>query len=299
MEELFRFEIEGGAPKRTDVLEVWNNARAIEHRFNSTLPLSKRFICEMHQILLSNVQDGHISKTPGEFRRSQNWIDKPDSTLNTATFVPLPPDEMLEALSDWERYIHTESAEPPLVKCAILHYQFEAIHPFQDGNGRLGRAISSLFLNEQDLLSQPVFNLSAFFDENRDAYYESLLKVSQKGDWRQWIEFFLLGVRQQAIAALANTQDALRLYKKYQTQLKEATRVPRTAVYILNELFANPFFSIPRYAKISGESFANINLSVKFWIERGILMQCTERKRNRVFVARELLDLRYFNGRWP
>jgi len=187
MEELFRFEVEEEiAQKRADVLEVWNYTRAHAHGLNALpeLPLSKRLICEMHRILLSNVRGGHISKTLGEFRRSQNWIGKPGSTLNTAMSVPPPPDEMLEALSDWERYIHSESAEPTLVKCAILHYQFEAIHPFQDGNGRLGRAIISLFLYEQNLLPQPVLYLSAFFDENRDAYYESLLKVSQKGDWR-------------------------------------------------------------------------------------------------------------------
>jgi Fic family protein len=152
MEELFRLEAgETASAKSPDVQEVANYVRALENGLKAInkLPISKRLICELHNTLLSNVRGGESTKTPGEFRRSQNWIGQPGSTVATATFVPPPPDAMLDALSNWEKYLHSDSVEPLLVKCALLHYQFEAIHPFLDGNGRIGRVLITLFLCER------------------------------------------------------------------------------------------------------------------------------------------------------
>jgi Fic family protein len=198
---------------------------------------------------------------------------------------------MLEALSDWEKYLHAESSEPLLVKCAILHYQFEAIHPFIDGNGRIARLLITLFLCSQKFLSQPLLYLSGFFDQERDAYYERLLAVSQKGDWRGWIEYFLTGVKQQARSALQDTEGIVNLYEQYRNRLKEAKRAPVTAAAILDELFGNPVFSITRFIKRTGHSFPTANTGVQFWLKQGLLQEATGQSRNRLFVARELLDL--------
>jgi len=293
MEELVLFEVdENAAPARPDVREVSNYVRAMEYGLKriSELPISKRLLCELHKIVLEKVRGGKQTQTPGEFRRSQNWIGRPGAFLNNASFVPPPPDEMMGALSDWENYVHSMAVEPPLIKCAILHYQFEAIHPFLDGNGRLGRLLITLFLCSQGCLSQPLLYLSGFFDENRDAYHDLLLAVSQKGDWRSWIEFFLQGVRQQAAFALQNTREIVNLYEKYRRRLKQASRPPQTAVPILDELFGVPVFSISRFAKQTGFSFPTINNGVRFWIEQGLLKEITGQRRNRLFIAKELLD---------
>jgi Fic family protein len=294
MEELVLFEVEEEInPPRSEVREVSNYVGAMKYGLNriSELPISKRLLCELHRILLRDVRGGESTKTPGEFRRSQNWIGRPGALLKDATFVPPPPEEMLEALSDWEKYLHAESAEPPLVKCAILHYQLEAIHPFIDGNGRVGRLLITLFLCSQKCLSQPLLYLSGFFDQYRDAYYDRLLAVSQKGDWRSWIEFFLIGVRQQARAALQDTENIVSLYEQYRGRLKEATRLPITAALILDELFGSPVFSISRFAKRTGNSFPTTKKGVEFWMNQGLLQEITGHRRNRLFVARELLRL--------
>jgi len=294
MEELFRLEAgETDSVKSPDVQEVVNYVRALEYGLKAVtkLPISKRLICELHKILLSNVRGGDSTRTPGEFRRSQNWIGKPGSTLATATFVPPPPDAMLDALSDWEKYLHSDSVEPPLlVKCALLHYQFEAIHPFLDGNGRIGRVLITLFLCERGCLSQPLLYLSGFFEALRDEYYQKLLAVSQQGDWRSWVEYFLTGVREQAQSALKDAQAITDLYEAYSRQWKEATRAPGVAMAILDELFANPFFSISRFAKKSGQNFPSTQKGVEFWIEKGLLAEITGQRRNRFFVAKELLE---------
>jgi len=295
MEELVLFEVEEERtpPARSAVREVSNYVRAMDYGLKriTELPVSKRLLCELHRILLAEVRGGESTKTPGEFRRSQNWIGRPGATLKDATFVPPPPDEMLEALSDWERYLHDESSEPPLVKCAILHYQLEAIHPFIDGNGRIGRLLITLFLCAQECLSQPLLYLSGFFDQDREAYYDRLLVVSQKGDWRSWIEYFLTGVRQQARSALRDTETVVGLYEQYRSRLKKATRAPVTAALILDELFGNPVFSISRFVKRTGNSFPTTNNGVQFWVKQGLLKETTGQRRHRLFVARELLQL--------
>jgi Fic family protein len=193
LSDLFYFEAahseKTALPKKppSDVQEVTNYVKALEYapKRIKDLPLSLRLIRELHEILLSGVRGEHW--TPGEFRRSQNWIGPPGCTLIDATFVPPPPQDMMEALGQLEKYLHMPSNLPPLVHIALVHYQFEVIHPFLDGNGRIGRLLISLLLCHEGLIDQPFLYLSAFFEHRRPNYYQRLLDISTGGKWRQWI----------------------------------------------------------------------------------------------------------------
>ncbi len=295
MEQLALFEEDEGTDddRTPDVREVANYVRALEHGLDRVreLPISTRLIRELHAILLQAVRGGESGKTPGEFRRSQNWIGPRGCTLNEATFIPPPHDALDDHLGAWEKYIHSDSPEPALVKAALIHYQFEAIHPFLDGNGRIGRLLITLFLCERGCLSQPLLYLSGFFDETRDEYYRLLLAVSQKGAWREWIEYFLRGIRRQAQRALFDTQKLLEHYETYRTKLKEGKRVPQEAARILDHVFANPFVSIARHAQRVGISYWKAQRGVEYWINEGLLQEATGRNRNRIYIAKEILQI--------
>lgn len=290
---LFEEEDEEGAERTPDVREVANYVRALETGLARVreLPIGTRLIRDVHAILLRDVRGGESSKTPGEFRRSQNWIGPPGCKLDEATFVPPPHYELDAALGEWEKYVHSESEEPGLVKVALMHYQFEAIHPFLDGNGRIGRLLITLFLCERGCLSQPLLYLSGFFDETRDDYYRLLLEVSQKGAWREWIGYFLRGIRLQAQRALADTRNILERYEIHRTKLKEGKRVPTEAARVLDQVFGNPFLSIARYATRHNVSYHNASKGVEFWVDQGLLKEVTGQRRNRIFEAEELFRI--------
>ena len=186
-----------------DVREVYNYVRALEHGMARlpTLPLSLRLIREIHAHLMEGVRGEH--QTPGEFRRSQNWIGPPGCTLTDARFVPPPVPEMQESLHALETFLHASPTLPPLMRLGLIHYQFEAIHPFLDGNGRVGRLLITLLLCAWDLLSEPLLYLSAYFDAHRQDYYDLLLRVSQHGAWEDWLTFFLRGIATQAQDSVA------------------------------------------------------------------------------------------------
>lgn len=290
---LFEEEDEEDQQQTSDVREVANYIRALEHglRRIHDLPISTRLIKELHELLLKDVRGGESTKTSGEFRRSQNWIGPKGCTLAEATFVPPPHHDLGKCLSEFENYIHGDWPEPPLVKTAYIHYQFEAIHPFLDGNGRIGRLLITLYLCSQGCLSQPLLYLSGFFDETRDDYYRLLLNVSQKGDWRSWVEYFLRGVRLQAQRASLDTQKILERYEYYRTKLKEGKRVPQEAARILDHVFANPFISISRHAQRVEASYQIVQRGVEFWIEQGLLREATGQRRNRIFIASEIFTI--------
>lgn len=294
MGQLALFEEEDGDEEPVaDVREVANYVRALEHGLKriSELPISTRLIKELHEILLKEVRGGESTKTPGEFRRSQNWIGPKGCTLAEATFVPPPHHELGQCLGELEKFIHGDWPEPPLIKAAYIHYQFEAIHPFLDGNGRIGRLLITLYLCSQGCLSQPLLYLSGFFDETSDDYYRLLLGVSQKSDWRIWVEYFLRGVRLQALRARLDTQKVLGRYEFYQMKLKQGKRVPQEAARILDFVFANPFISIARHAKRVDVSYQMAQRAVDFWIEQGLLEEATGQRRNRIFVAPEIFNI--------
>jgi Fic family protein len=253
-----------------------------------TLPLCLRLIREMHEILMKNVRGEHL--TPGEFRRSQNWIGSGGCTLNEAKYVPPPVDQMHVSLGEFEKFLHERESLSGLIQCSLMHYQFEAIHPFLDGNGRIGRLLIALFLCEREFLHYPMLYLSAFFDKYRSEYYERLLAVSQRGEWEEWIAFFLRAIITQAEDAAQNSRQILKLLEDYRLRV-HAKRTSVYAVRLLDELFKNPYISISGALSKLDTSFHTAKAAVERLKEAGILTEITDKQRGKIYCAKELLDL--------
>ena len=223
LEEVFDAEA-GDLPYGADVEEVVNYVRAMEAGLARLdhLPMSVRLLREMHAILLDGVRGR--DRQPGELRTSQNWIGPPGATIERATFVPPPPDGLPDLLSDLERFVHEDPQLPPLVQAALLHYQFETIHPFLDGNGRLGRLLVVFFRVVRDRLPEPLLYLSPFFERRRDEYYATLQAVREQGDVDRWLALFLDGVREQAIDAVSRAERLTDLRERYRAAVRAVTR---------------------------------------------------------------------------
>jgi len=226
--------------------------------------------------------------TPGEFRRSQNWIGPAGCTLAGATFIPSPVDELVPCLGAWEKFLHDDS-QPPLVLAALAHSQFEAIHPFLDGNGRVGRLLSSLLLIAKGVLPAPLLSLSAFFEVTRQEYYARLLAVTQGGEWEEWLTYFLTGVALQAEDAVSRIQRIDELLAQWRERLSSAqSRAPQRAI----ELFAeNPFWTVKRLSERLGVAFTTAQRAIDRLGVAGIVALTGEAKRNRVYCARAMLDI--------
>lgn len=269
-----------------DLREVANYVVALEHgvRRLGKLPLSLRLVRELHEKLMRGVR-GDMA-TPGEFRRSQNWIGPPGSTLSTATFVPPPADHVIECLGPWEKFLHDESL-PPLVHAALAHSQFEAIHPFLDGNGRVGRLLITLLLVARGVLPAPLLYLSAFFDATRQEYYARLLGVTEKGEWEEWLTYFLKGVAEQAEDAIARIQRIEGQLLRWRERLgKGPSRLPERAIDLLAE---NPFWSVKGIATRLGVAFTTAQRVIDRLESERIVTLVTMAKRNRVYCARAIL----------
>ena len=281
---------EASASRGADVREVANYVRALEYGLKrlETLPVSSRLIRELHERLLKGVRGEQA--TPGEFRRTQNWIGPPGCTLNEATFVPPPVTEMQAALDAFEKYLHAEDAYPPLIRLAFVHYQFEAIHPFIDGNGRIGRLLISLLLVNWDLLSLPLLYLSAYFERHQREYYDRLLAVSESGDWRGWVMFFLRGVAEQARDAAIRAKTLQDLQSKWRRQLQEA-RATGVMQGIADWLFEQPFLSANDVQKRFKVAHPTAMTALRRLEEKKILKEMTGRERNRRYVARAILKV--------
>jgi len=288
LSDLFHFEAGREAAVPGDVREVSNYVRAMEHGLQrlSELPLSTRLVRELHERLLRGVRGEHY--TPGEFRTSQNWIGSPGCTLDEATFVPPPPDEMPALLSDWERFLHAPSRFPPLIECALMHYQFEAIHPFLDGNGRVGRLLITLYLVARRHLSQPLLYLSAFFEAHRDEYYERLLAISQRGDWEGWLDFFLSGVAEQSRDAVKRSRRIIDLQEDYRAQLY-AAKAPASAIRLIDIFFQSPVVTIPMAASAIGVTYAAAASALNRLARAELVRELGPFKRGRTFFAEELV----------
>ena len=252
MGEVLEFEAgqEAVSPKRRDdIREVLNYRAAMREaeRMLQELPICQRVIREAHRVLLSGVRGE--GKSPGEYRRIPNWIGPPGCTVDGATFAPVGADKLTAAMSAWERYVH-QDAPDRLVQLALLHAEFEALHPFLDGNGRLGRMLVPLFLWRCGLISQPMFYISAYFEARRDAYYEGLLAVSRDDDWTGWCRFFLGAVRAQAEEDLTKAKGILALYEDMKHRVGEATR-SRFAIRILDWIFEHPIFTSGNFSAAS------------------------------------------------
>ncbi|MBI4023423.1 MAG: Fic family protein [Verrucomicrobia bacterium] len=271
-----------------DLREVGNYVTALEHGLKrlKTLPLSLRLIREIHGKLMKDVRGNHA--TPGEFRRSQNWIGRPGSTLMTASYVPPPPDELMDCLGALEKFLHERSL-PPLAQIALAHYQFEAIHPFLDGNGRAGRLLITLFLVERGILPTPLLYLSAFFEATRREYYDGLRGVSERGEWEAWLEYFLNGVARQSEDALSRAQRINRLLIGWRREAAgSSSRIP---TLLLDALAANPFLTITKAARDFGVAFTTVQRAMERLERQGVVKEISEARRDRVYCAKALLDI--------
>jgi Fic family protein len=277
----------GGSGDPDDVREVRNYVIALEYgvRRLKSLPLSLRLVRELHGRLMKGVRGEHA--TPGEFRRSQNWIGPPGSTPATAPYVPPPPQKMQEALRAWERFLHERERMPDLIQCALIHEQFEAIHPFLDGNGRVGRLLIPLFLIERGRLSQPLLYLSAYVEAHRPGYYDCLRRVRTDGDWNGWLRFFLSGVAETADDGVHQASRLMDLREKCRTRLRGRAN----ALTLLDALFVNPYMSVARAAKMLRVSNPTARQAVQALEKSGMLEEITGREWGRLYLARPILGM--------
>lgn len=253
MGEVLEFEAgrEAVSPeRRDDIYEVLNYRAAMREAENllRTLPLSQRVIRETHRVLLSGVRGQN--KSPGEYRRIPNWIGPHGCVIEAARFVPIGADKLPDAMSAWERYIHSDVPDR-VVQLAILHAEFEALHPFLDGNGRLGRMLVPLFMWQMGFIQRPMFYISAFFEARRDEYYERLVAVSRDDDWAGWCRFFLESVRAQAEDNLTKTRAILGLYEEMKRRVAEMTR-SQYAIHTLDWIFERPIFKSSDFVAAAG-----------------------------------------------
>jgi len=287
--ELLLDEVAEGATGRDphDVQEVRNYVTALGYGVTrlKTLPLSLRLVRELHARLMKGVRGEHA--TPGEFRRSQNWIGRPGSTLETAVYVPPPPEELMETLGAWERFLHERNTVPDLIQCGLMHEQFEAIHPFLDGNGRVGRLLIVLFLMERGRLSQPLLYISAYIEEHRREYYDVLQAVRTDGDWTVWLRFFLAGVEAISKEAVQQAGKLMSLREQWRERLAGS----RNAVRLVDALLVNPYMSVARAQRALNVSNPTARQAVTRLQKLGMLTEITGRAWGRLYLARPILRI--------
>jgi len=269
-----------------DVREVRNYVTALEYGLErlESLPLSLRLVRELHEHLMRGVRGERA--TPGEFRRTQNWIGPPGSTAETAPYVPPPPQEMQEALWAWEKFLHERNQLPELIQCALIHEQFEAIHPFLDGNGRVGRLLIPLFLIERGRLSQPLLYLSAYIEAHRHDYYDCLQTVRTDGDWNGWLLFFLAGVIETAQQGVQQAGNLMNLREKFRARLRNKPR----ALLLLDQLFVNPYLTVARAVHLLKVSDPTARQAVQQLEKCGMLEEVTGRGWGRLYLARPIFN---------
>jgi Fic family protein len=271
-----------------DLREVGNYVLALEHglRRLKTLPLSLRLVRELHAKLMKGVRGAHA--TPGEFRRSQNWIGSAGCTLANATYVPPPPSELMPCLDAWERFLRDVSL-PPLIHVALIHYQFEAIHPFLDGNGRVGRLLITLLLVERAILPTPLLYLSAFFEATRWDYYQHLLDVTQGSRWEAWLLYFLNGVARQSEDALSRAERINRLLTEWRVAASGSSS--KSVLLLLDMLAGNPFVTTKKAAERLGVAFTTARRAIDRLQKLSILTETGTAKRDRVYCAKAILEI--------
>jgi Fic family protein len=271
-----------------DVPEVNNYVTALEYGFNSLAQrsLSLGMIREMHALLMKGVRGDE--KTPGQFRKVQAYIAKPGARIEEATFVPPPPEHLQEALESFERFLHAPSELPPLIRLALIHYQFEAIHPFNDGNGRLGRMLITLLLSVYGLLSQPILYLSDYLEKHRQEYYSHLLAVSQKGMWTQWATFFLNGIAEKAIGAVERGEKLLEVRQEYQRRV-QSVKASARLLGLVDHLFASPMIKTADAERVMKVTRRAAQSAVDRLVSLEILKETTGRSRDRIFEASAIL----------
>ena len=291
LSDLLLFELDEvpGVPL-DDVVEVSNYVAALDHgmaRLRGGFPLSNRLLREMHEKLMAGARGSQ--KAPGEFRRSQNWLGGTRPGL--AHFVPPPPAAVEPCMADLEAFLHGRTVQgddlepmPTLLKAALAHVQFETIHPFLDGNGRLGRLLIALLLHEGGALAEPLLYLSLYLKRHRTAYYERLDRVRREGDWEGWIDFFLEGVEETARSAVDTAQRLAALFREDMQRTQAVGRGAASAIRLLSALRERPLSSLGRLSEQSGMTFPTVSKAMGKLTEMGIARELTGQRRNRVFV---------------
>jgi Fic family protein len=287
---LFESDETPGVPL-DDVQEVSSYVAAMDHglaRIRAGFPISLRLIRELHDILLSKGRGS--SKQPGEFRRTQNWIG--GTRPSNALFVPPPPERVMELMSDLESFIHDEDVEiPSLIKAGLVHVQFETIHPFLDGNGRLGRLLITFILCTQGILKEPILYLSLYFKTHRAQYYELLQSVRERGDWEAWLEFFLDGITETSLQAADAAREILNLFEADRMRIERLGRPAASALRVHQLLQQKPIIGIPDAAKKLSISVPTTTKSVQHLEELGIVREVTGKQRGRAFAYSGYLEI--------
>jgi Fic family protein len=291
--DVVEFESQTATPENPgDVEEVVNYVAAMNYGLSrlKELPLSLRLIREIHERLLQGIRGA--DRGPGEFRTTQNWIGASGSRPDTARHVPPPPHEMLQSLDNLEKFIHDETPMPLLVKVGLIHGQFETIHPFLDGNGRVGRLLITFLLCQRGVLQRPLLYLSYYLKQNRTEYYDRLQAVRDTGDWESWLKFFLRGVYAVAQEATATARKVVDLREEDRRKITEhmGTSAAKGLV-LLEQLYSRPVVDVAAVSQMAARSMANANELVRKLVEIGVLKEISGRKRDRKFAYSAYLDL--------
>jgi Fic family protein len=293
LQDLLAAEAEVLAPDRPrDVAEVINYVGALNYGLDrlATLPVSVRLIREIHGRLMRGLRGSHL--TPGELRRSQNWLGPAGCTLSEASFVPPPPQDVPEALGDLELFLHGGSGLPVLLDVGVAHAHFETVHPFLDGNGRVGRLLITLLLCERQIVSKPVLYLSHYFKQHRQLYYDRLQAVRDAGDWEGWLAFFLRGVSEVSAEATDTARRILELRERDRARIAEHLgRAAGNGHRVLEHLFEHPIVSVNQVTALTGTSYPAANQLVARLVEQGIVREFTGRKRHRRFYYQDFIRL--------
>ena len=274
-----------------NVADVINYIKATEFALKrlNTLPLCNRLIKETHAVLMKDVRGQE--KNPGEFRYSQNWIGSAGSTLKNARYIPPNPEDMQGAMSDLEKYINADDALDLLIQAALIHYQFETIHPFLDGNGRVGRLLITLFLMEKKRLNTPALYISYYLKNNRIEYYDRMSEVRNKNNYEQWIKFFLRAIKESSEDAALSIKKLSELHDKNIAIIEKMGRASKTAKEIFDYLEKNPIIDIKKTSEDLSLAFSTVSAGVKRLEECGILVQTNNANRNRVFAYEDYLEI--------
>lgn len=288
--EVFQAEASGLPTRSEDVAEVERYLAATRQGYElvRTLPLTQRLILQLHKTLLAGVRGQE--RLPGEFRRTPVWVGSPTDSPETAVYVPPLPDDLPDAIADWEAFVNTPDQSPALVRCGLMHYQFETIHPFLDGNGRIGRLLINLMLMEEGRLTTPLLYMSGYLETHRSEYYDRLQRVRENGEIQEWLQFFLTAVQRSAEDAIARSERLVVLRERYLTEAAK-TRSNLSALVAL--LFANPFMTVARAERAVGLTNQGARNLIKDAARRGWLEEIgTSGRGGRVYwVARDLMDI--------
>ena len=287
---LYESEAAAGVPL-DDVQEVSNYVAAMNYgleRLRGGFPMSMRLIREIHEVLMSGARGG--TKAPGEFRRTQNWVG--GTRPGNATYVPPPPDRVVTCMSELEKYLHDkEDKLPLLIRAGLVHHQFETVHPFLDGNGRLGRLLITLLLCTEGVLSEPILYLSLYFKTHRSEYYAQLQRVRETGDWESWLQFFLMGVHDIALQATDAAREILGMIQSDRAKITEIGRGAGSALQIHQYLEKKPLAVIPEIVRVLGLSAPTVTAALQNLERIGIVREVTGKQRGRIFVYDEYLKI--------